>query len=152
MVFVILSGRRKNLNDTAALRDLIPSARFARCRSRFVMPVILYRNKVCRQIGVVRPTKGHSFEIHRIQPWRGGVWQVKLGIAKFESKGKNLGFIYKRTTIQNKVEKCLYFSKCICLVHESECDKFRCPHWCFSISHLYLLLSTTSMINSNEHV
>ena len=38
---------KKNVNSTASLRELIPPARFARCRSRFVMPVILYQGKVC---------------------------------------------------------------------------------------------------------
>ena len=34
-------------NDTAQLKELISTARYARCRSRFVMPVILFENKVC---------------------------------------------------------------------------------------------------------
>ena len=34
------------VNDTAKLKELIATARFARCRSRFVMPVILFENKV----------------------------------------------------------------------------------------------------------
>ena len=34
------------MNDVPKLRELILSAKFARCRSRFVVPVILYENKV----------------------------------------------------------------------------------------------------------
>ena len=34
------------VNDAVKLKELITTARFARCRSRFVMPVILYENKV----------------------------------------------------------------------------------------------------------
>lgn len=34
------------INDSSNLRELFMKARFARCRSRFVIPVILYENKV----------------------------------------------------------------------------------------------------------
>ena len=34
------------VNDAMKVKELISTARFARCRSRFVMPVILYENKV----------------------------------------------------------------------------------------------------------
>ena len=43
-VIVYMNFRR--VNDTVKLKELITTARFARCRSRFVMPVILYENKV----------------------------------------------------------------------------------------------------------
>lgn len=33
-------------NDARELRDLFVKARFARCRSRFVVPVILFEGKV----------------------------------------------------------------------------------------------------------
>ena len=36
----------QRVNDTAQLKELISTARYARCRSRFVMPVILFNNKV----------------------------------------------------------------------------------------------------------
>ncbi|CAI8010569.1 Myotubularin-related protein 14 [Geodia barretti] len=42
-------GRGHPVNDTAKLKELISTARYARCRLRFVMPVILFENKnVCR--------------------------------------------------------------------------------------------------------
>lgn len=41
------------MNDVPKLRELIPPARFARCRSRFVVPVILFQNKV-RNSSLVR--------------------------------------------------------------------------------------------------
>ena len=34
------------VNDAVKLKELITTARFARCRSRFIMPVILFGNKV----------------------------------------------------------------------------------------------------------
>ena len=37
---------RIKINDTAKLKELFTTARFARCRSRFVIPVLLYENKV----------------------------------------------------------------------------------------------------------
>ena len=43
-------------NDTAQLKELISTARYARCRSRFVMPVILFENKVCTLV--------HDYIIH----------------------------------------------------------------------------------------
>ena len=36
----------QRVNNTAQLKELITAARFARCRSRFVMPVLLYNDKV----------------------------------------------------------------------------------------------------------
>ena len=41
------------VNDAAKLKELIATARFARCRSRFVMPVILYENKVSIEYNVI---------------------------------------------------------------------------------------------------
>ena len=37
---------RVKINDTTKLKELFTTARFARCRSRFVIPVLLYENKV----------------------------------------------------------------------------------------------------------
>ena len=34
------------INHAVRLKELIATARFARCRSRFVMPVILFESKV----------------------------------------------------------------------------------------------------------
>ena len=40
------------VNDAMKVKELISTARFARCRSRFVMPVILYENKVSMEYTV----------------------------------------------------------------------------------------------------
>ncbi|KAK3751532.1 hypothetical protein QZH41_019425, partial [Actinostola sp. cb2023] len=41
--------QEQKVNDNSKLRELFQKARFARCRSRFVIPVILYENKnICR--------------------------------------------------------------------------------------------------------
>lgn len=39
----------ESMHDGGKLRDLFAKARFARCRARFPLPVILYRGKnICR--------------------------------------------------------------------------------------------------------
>ena len=38
--------RSRQVNCTVQLKELISTARYARCRSRFVVPVILFENKV----------------------------------------------------------------------------------------------------------
>eukprot|EP00731_Ephydatia_muelleri_P001313 Em0001g1313a len=49
---VVIEGHVKGnevVNRTHELKEMFTRARFARCRSRFVMPVLLYRNKnICR--------------------------------------------------------------------------------------------------------
>ena len=39
---------RKCVNDVKELKDLFVNSKLARCRSRFVLPVILFENKVLR--------------------------------------------------------------------------------------------------------
>lgn len=43
LLYVIFRCR---VNDASQLKDLFTTARFARCRSRFVMPVLLFEGKV----------------------------------------------------------------------------------------------------------
>lgn len=47
-----LRSCRAKINDVSKLKELFTTARFARCRSRFAMPILLYKNKV-RTVGLL---------------------------------------------------------------------------------------------------
>jgi myotubularin-related protein 14 len=44
---VIFILRVESIYNTAQMRELIKQARYARCRSRFAVPVIMFEGKVC---------------------------------------------------------------------------------------------------------